>query len=441
MSDTNYPDILGYITGGARYNVNVAQIALAVRPRIVRAGRTFEAILLIQNASDVNVDVTASLQLPRDDAQKKPDRFIIKSERLLVGLRPAEVGYVTLPITSLPDTAVSDAYKLAMTVDVKPLKKPQRIRLPEGGGEVITEYLDNGILDRLSDLKRLTYSTNRRGIVGATLEASFNVLSSQIGQIVDLRPDWISLWRMSNYRDDRMLLRQYGDLLRDKVLAHISRAETYQPLLDETLRRFQAAQYDLQPIEAHYITKFLVLLLELGATTEDAYDPLSHERYNVRLHLKKDADLSALPAWCRGMLKAIDAAPATADAPVEALCSTVYDELLRDAIQHGFDLIQKMTGEDMGSPDEIRDYTDKLIRRLLKAEALSLADVYLPLVMSGVLAYDRVLQPDETIGDNLKALSDTVKARRSEVDSQTEIVWSMAAQLVDRTLQKYGYRT
>ena len=127
MTDTtNYPDILGYITGGERCNINVVQLALAVRPRVVRAGRPFETILLVQNASDVDVDVTASLTLPEVDAKKQKGRFLSKKNRLLVGVRPAEVGYVVLPMSSLPDTAVNDGYKIEMEIGVKPLKKPTR---------------------------------------------------------------------------------------------------------------------------------------------------------------------------------------------------------------------------------------------------------------------------------------------------------------------------
>ena len=45
MADaTNYPDVLGFLTGGQRSNFGSAQVALAVRPRIVRAGRPFEVL-------------------------------------------------------------------------------------------------------------------------------------------------------------------------------------------------------------------------------------------------------------------------------------------------------------------------------------------------------------------------------------------------------------
>ena len=51
--------LLGAVTGGERLNLDVVQCALGVRPSSVPAGKPFEAILLLQNASDVNVDVTA----------------------------------------------------------------------------------------------------------------------------------------------------------------------------------------------------------------------------------------------------------------------------------------------------------------------------------------------------------------------------------------------
>ena len=105
MSDSqpdNLPDLLGAVTGGDRLNLDVMQCALGVRPSSIPAGKPFEAILLLQNASDVNVDVTAVVRLPEQDAKGKRNRFIVKRERLVVGLRPAEVGYMTLPLSSSP---------------------------------------------------------------------------------------------------------------------------------------------------------------------------------------------------------------------------------------------------------------------------------------------------------------------------------------------------
>src|SRR5215468_1697322 len=102
MSDSvNYPDVLGFLTGGQRASFGAAQVALAVRPRLIRAGRPFEVILLVQNASDGAIDVTMTLHLPNIDARRQHDRFLTKTQKLVVTVKGAEVGYVVLPVTTL----------------------------------------------------------------------------------------------------------------------------------------------------------------------------------------------------------------------------------------------------------------------------------------------------------------------------------------------------
>ena len=444
MSETdqpNYPDILGYITGSDRCNASVVQVALTVRPRVPRAGRPFEAILLIQNAADVDVDVTATLHIPEQDAKKQKNRFIAKSSKLVVGLRPAEVGYVVLPLSSLPDTAVSDQYKVGMGVEVKPLEKPRRIRLPEGGGALAMEYLTDETLAKLDELKKLTFSTAKRGLMGTVIEAPFNILSAQLGQLVDLKPGWVSLWKMSDYKDDRLLLEKYGAVLAEKILPGLKRDQLYPALFQAAQERFAATGYDIQPVEAHYIAKLMVALLEAAAPDEEIFDPLGFDEYNVKLLLQKGTnDPAALPSWCRGLLKAIDRDPSAAENVPAALSTTLYDELLRDSIRQGFEMIVNTTGEDLGSEADMREYGERLIGDILKANHLTFVDVYLPLALGGVIAYDRAILADEKVGEALTEIFKQIKIRRDEVDEDNELVYRMAAQVIDRALQKYGYR-
>lgn len=444
-TQTNYPDILGYITGGARYNLNVAQVALAVRPRIVRAGRPFEAILLVQNASDVDVDVTVALHLPEQDARRQKGKFIAKSARLVVGLRPAEVGYVKLPVACLPDTAVSDQYKLAMSIEVKALdKKAKRIRLSEGGGEVKPEYLPEETVTRLSEMKKLTFSVTRRGLIGTIIEAPFNVLGAQAGQLPDFKPGWVSLWKMSDHRDDSLLFERYRDLLERKVLPKLKREFLYDPLRAATDYRFKAAGFDLHPAEAHYITKLLVSILELARADESTIDYLGGEQFDIRLLLAKGlkAGPAGLPGWCRALLKTIDSDPSAADEPAAALAASCYDDLLRDAIAHGFHMVGIMTGEELGSDDDMKDYAERLVSSIIKPQnPLTFTDVYLPLVMGGVIYYDRAITIDEQVGEALRGIHDQLIERRAEMTEDNALVFTMADQIVDRAMQKFGYRT
>lgn len=444
-SPPNYPDILGSITGGSRYTVNVAQVALAVSPRNVRAGRPFEVILLIQNTADVDIDVTATLQLPQD-AKKKPNRFIAKAERLVVGLRPAEVGYVALPVNCLPDTAISDSYKVGVSVDVKPQgNKPKRVRANDGGGVVEPEYLNDEAAEKINDLKKLSYSTSRRGLMGSVLEVPFNVLSAQIGQLADLKAQWVSLWKISDLRDDRLLLTRYAEALQTILLPRLKRDILYIPLYQTTEERFSKAGYTLQPSEAHYITKLLVYMLEMAAPEENTTDYLGDERYDVALALKRfqrgETEKPALPAWCKGMLKAIDAAPSAAEQPAAILAGQVYDELLRDAMRYAFQLITTTTGEKMGSEEDVSDYIEKWIAKLLSGKpVMRFTDVYLPLLLGGVIIYDRAILKTEKVGEMLTELSRYVKSRYADVSAEDEMVYSITEQIVDRAFQKFGYR-
>ncbi|HEX2905524.1 MAG TPA: hypothetical protein VHO69_01590 [Phototrophicaceae bacterium] len=445
-SQTNYPDVLGHITGGERLNVSAVQMALAVRPRVTRAGRPFEAILLIQNASDVDVDVTATLQIPEFDAKKQKKRFIAKNERLVVGLRPAEVGYVVLPLASLPDTAVSDAYKVGMAVEVKPLGKPRRVRLQEGGGAVVIEYIGDEAQAKIAELKKLAFSTTKRGLVGTVLEAGFSVMSGQIGQLADLKPGWISLWKMSDYyRDESLLLDRYGDLFATKVLPQLKRIKLFNPLMQATLHRFQAAGYKLKPIEAQFITKLLVGILEMSSPKEDAFDYLSDDFYNVTRILtnrsRAEDGTITMPSWCRGMLRAIDNSELAAEKPAQALATTLYDELLRDAMRHAFKMLKTTTGTELGNDADIEAYIERFLDELHQSKPkLAFTDAYLPLILGGVIFYDRVIMPEEKIGESLMAMAQAIDERASERDEDNELVMKLAEQVVDQALQKYGYK-
>lgn len=439
----NYPDILGYITGGNRLNISVVQVAMAVRPRVVRAGQTFEAVLLIQNASDVEVDVSVRLHLPEQDAKKKKDRFITKSERLVIGMRAAEVGYVKLPLSSLPDTAVFDAYKLGMEVEVKPMAKPRRIRQETGGGEVTLEYLADNKVTQLNDLKKYSFSVEKRGLRSTILEASFGLLSAQISKLVDLKPGWVSLWTISDHLDDGILLGRYKDVLAKRVLPNITPGNLLEPLEQATLKRITTTGYPLDPVEARYITKLLLFILAMAAPAEDSYEPLAQEQFNINPLMKKDLTGQAitLPGWCRGILRGLDRDETIARDPVQALAGTLYDELLRDAVSHGFFILQKVTGEQLGSEEDVQAYGERLVEMMKTGKPkLSFNDVYLPLALAGIVLYDRFPRDGERVSDTLVEIAEVFSQRRAtEQDEDNEPVFRIAVPLLDRLLKKYGY--
>ncbi|RMG80421.1 MAG: hypothetical protein D6712_18140, partial [Chloroflexi bacterium] len=264
----NFPDILGTITGGLRYNFGFVQAALAVRPRVVRAGRPFEAIILLQNVTDAPIDAQVVLKIPDRDAKRKKGRFVAKNRKLVVGLEAAEVGYVTLPINCLPDTAIGQDYRIGVDIKTRLVDKntkPKRIRLPEGGGEVEMDILSNSLRGEIASLQSLAFDSMSQSILGSTVEVPFSVMSGRAGTLAELKAGWTSLWTIKDHLDDRLLLQRYYQTLKAMVLPNIRRKQSYEMLLRQTETAFSKAGFPLRPIEQFLVAKLLTLILEYGA--------------------------------------------------------------------------------------------------------------------------------------------------------------------------------
>lgn len=444
MHTPNYPDILGYITGGPRYNVNVLQIALGVRPRVVRAGRPFEAVLLVQNASDANVDLGVQMEIPERDAKRQKGMFTAGKNRLVVGLRPAEVGYIVLPIGSQPDTAVDNDYRISMQVKVKPLEKPNRIRTVEGGGAIPFDQLPVDLRGSLDELKKLNFSTEKRFGLGDVLETSFSVMPGRLGQITDLHPGWVNLWSMSDHVDSEALVSRYEDAILHKALPQLKHKFTLDLLIAETNTHFAQAGYPLHPPEALCFAKMLAYVLDQAAPTEDKIDPLTKADLNIKLLLKKHAedqgDLPpSLPHWFDGFLRAVARNEELISVPTKLISRLMFTHLVRDAAEFSFELIEKITGERIGSPAEMQVYIDQLVTSFDQPDKLDFVHTYMPVMMGGIIIHDRVLGDEEHIEESLRGLSDSLDVRDSEVSDDDLFILKMAKTLISRHSVQFGF--
>lgn len=444
MSDNtpNFPDVLGYITGGERANISVAQLALAVRPRVVRAGRSFEVILLVQNAADVDIDVMASLIIPETDARRQKGRFVSKKSRLVVGLRPAEVGYVILPLSCLPDTAVSDDYRIGMEVAAKALKKPARVRQADGGGSFDIDNLPDDKRDRVEELRGLRFSGSKRFGLRDVLETPFSVMPGKVGQMVDFNAGWVSLWTMADMADIRGLLSRYGSTMIERVLPMLRREYAYAPLLHTTVTRFAEAGYPLHDLEAVYITKSLMRVLEMAMPRDNVFDYLASREYNVALTIKEgipdDGSDPSLPRWAAKMLRAVSQNEQVAAHPAAALTQLMYTDLVYDSIFNAFSAIKTATGEEMGTHAEITAFAERVVEMLTDKREMDILHAYMPLVLGGIVMYERIYMPDDDLGEQLRGMADVLAEREPEHNSDNDFIFTMARQLVNRSLQKYG---
>ncbi len=452
----NYPDVYAHITSTPRLNVGVVQVALATRPRIVRAGRPFEVIMLVQNAADVAVDVAVRLHLPEKDAAGNKGRFIAGVERLVVGINPAEVGFVTLPVATMPDTAVSSDYSVGMELSVKPLEKARRVRLPEGGGAFNPRQVSREARDQIEQLQALKFSTQKRGLLrGNILETKFSVLEGKIGTPLELKPGWVSLWTLDNQDDIELLLDKYMDVLWRRVLPVLKRDRLYEPLLARTVERFEKAAYPLTPVEAAALAKLLTLVVEFGGPGEqaaqvgpiageyDVYAIIKNRRAranSTQVNLFEDDEPTPadLPRWTKAFLRALARDDRVGRVPAKAIAYFAYDDLIHDALMFGFRVIERDTGEDLGTEEEMQNYAEMVVQKLGKQGELGFSYVYLPLLLGAVLVADQSLVGDERLVDVMKTLREIVDAREDEHTDDNDDVFDMAHRVVNLTMRKYG---
>ncbi len=421
-----YPDLLGYLTGGDRFDAGCLHLALAVRPQVVRAGQLFEVVLLAQNVCAAPVLLTGRLLLPEADAAGKPERFIAEGAPLDVTLSPAEVGFAVLPARTLADTAPGDLYKAAFAAEITPMGDPAPLR-PISPDAPHHLYLRPEANLRLMELKPAAFSTTRRGLFGHVIEAPFLLLPASLPR---LDTDWFSLWSVNGQTDARPLLERHAPALRDQVLPRLQDRKIARALSAEAARQIIAAGYAPHLSEQFFIGRLLLSVLEMAVADDPPLYP-GQEVYAVGALLRSgwptDGRPIPLPNWCRALLERLETEP-IADLSA-MLAGPLFGDLLRDAIAHGFHLLYHVTRLELGSDDDKRAYGDQLVEMLARPSVtLGFVDIYLPLVLGGIIAAGR--SPDADSRAHVRQIMDVIQDAEAERRAAGELVSTLIEQVL-----------
>lgn len=442
MAVPNYPDILGTITGGSRCVIDAVQVAIATRPRVARVGRPFEVIMLVQNMVDTDVDVTMTLHMPSTDIKKQRERFVTKAQRLLVGIKPAEVGYVMLPASTLPDTAVGE-YVIEVEIAVKTIGRPGRVRQLDGKGKVELTSLPLETVEEIGSLKELTYFTTKKRL-GNMIEVPFSLLSGGLGKVTDFSPGWVSLCRLSDYADARPMLRQYGEQIQTETLPPLKRAQLFQPLLETTRKRFESAGFPLREVEAISIAKLLTLILEYATPRQNAHGHIAARTYNIMAMIERDPlEMEApprLPHWFSHFMTYAENDARAFSRPAQVILGYLYEDLVGDAVDYAFALVEESTGENLGDEAEMTQYRERVMNALLNNAGMDFSLAYLPLIMGGMIISEQMPLEGEHPADTVKQLGKSVQDRIFDSRDDERPVFDLANQILAQIGQKHGYR-
>lgn len=443
----NYPDILGYISDGERFTVSgIVDVAIAVRPQTINAGRPFSVIAVVQNLTDVSIQVFGVIQLPQKDLNKHDEPFMATADTMEHVLYPAEVGYMIFPVNSRMTAAVGD-YRLSVEFYVRRKGKPRLVRDPEGTSSLeYYFYLSESTIARMAKLKQLAFSGAKRGLLGSkSLDTPFHLEPGNDWKGTRKKPAWVSLWTMGEHTDGRALLERHGRTVMRDVFPQLTTKALYRPLGSMIQARIRASGYDLSDTETHYITKLMICILEMANETLGHPAFPEEDIYRVAKNLNRpwpvDGTPVPLPRWCRVMLEHVDYDERFIQHPIDALAGPLFSDLLYDAIEYGFNLMEAHTDVNLGTVYQIGDYATQIIDMLWDPEAIfDLVEVYIPLVLGGVLVDERVIIPNENKLDNLKRIFDILQANKSEDDPELMGIIEMGEDVIHLMLKKYGYR-
>lgn len=426
------PDVLGFLTGGPRAGVGAIQAACAIRPKQAPIGKPFEALLLLQNAADTAAEVTITLHLPKG--------FEAPKSKIVVGVNPGEVGFVSLPLMAR-DLAPGSAHKLGVELEAKSSGKPGRVRENEGGPAFNPAVLPPDRQKGLAAIKGLSFSAAKR-MGRAVLDVPVTLAAPDPSAPVrEVKPGWFSLWSLADVEDERFLMNRYGEALRFKILPGLKHERTLMPLVEATRNRFEAAGFPLDYFEALMIGKLMALLLEYALPKEFGHDPLVSGKFNLYpLLTGAGGEFRHAPRWFRGLVKAIARDERAAGAAIGLLQKPLYDLLLRDALDLGFILVEQHTGENVGDDKEMDDYASTLLQKLHGESGLSFIHVYMPLVMAGITVNEIIVTDDDNMIEALRQLWVVLDGRRELADENTLPVVELTEQVIERALETYGFR-
>ncbi len=432
--EVRLPDVLGYITRGVRAEVGAVECAMAVDPKQTPAGQRFNTFLVVQSKFDCEVDVRVQLLLPHQDASGHKGAFATKTDKLLIGLEPAEVGVVVLPLLSSLSTAPSPDYILGVDLNVRHRGKGKK-NLVRCVDELVLfdpadANMDEELAARFETLRQLDYSAElmKRSRVVAGFEVTAPVGPSSS---LDLAPAWERLWTMRDHIDADVVLKEAGPQV-EAALSTVRRDRVFKPIMQQVQTAFKNAGYPLQTGEALFITKLLTLVVEAKDTLGMDMPP---PRWYVHL--------------CRLVYNGEER---VLNYPEQVITRLLWRDLVIDGTILGFNMVttvlslkpsaflSNILGREIKEGEAeamIKTYGQGLADALSLEEPagqqmLGVVDAYVPLVLGGLVANARMTMPRESALDSVHLLKKARDQRGSEQSPQNQQMFATIDRLIER---------
>ena len=388
---SEYPDALGDIVEARqRFDVNGVHYLLSLEPRTVSPGEPALLRAWLQSCWDVPTVVSLTIDLPVEPA---PWMTVIQ-RRTDVPLETGEVGEVTIPIATSPDTSPGE-YTVLVTLGTKQEMRGLYVRgqKKQGllGDSLLTFTTGMGLAATLG----LGYKARTQAEQPLLLKVHG---AAQRGQEPDLTPTYRSHWTVADLAIQGKA-RHYVNDQRLYLLPKLTREALYRVFLEESRERLLDAGIELQVGEAIFLAKVLTFAVE----------------YFLKRPAWQDAVL--VPAYALAYRYQLEM-----DDPVFLIARADYARVTRLAISLSFGLLRQLLKRDAWTLEEQMAVADLVADRVERGGTLSVEFLYLPLLLGGLIVAQQVEMPGEDLKESLELVDQARQERRSELAENPELV-------------------
>lgn len=415
-----YPDVLGAVTGGPRIYLDKLQVAVGLSPQQAYVNQPFEAVIVLQNMVDQNMQVKIGLQLPKTD--RKGDPVIIEAAKSTVtlGLTPGEVGVLRIPIVAHPPTQPGKGFPVRVAIRYRTPEPGVAVRPPGGGAPPSVLTISPFKLQVLREIEFTSHTWNESAEI---ITSYFDVVPKRIALAeVDLKPHYETLWVQEHMPKEVELARARLPEAR-RLAAAAEFPSSYPWFVTAVEERFAAREMPLHPAEAIAIAKMMAYTTDEAPTYETKWDTEATRWFHT---------VCQVLAHDERMLE-VDRN--------ELLATFVFDAVLYDAVLLAFQIIKTRVKEDLGDLNEQVSYATRAVAWAAGFGAPDLNYIYLPLVMGGI-AVNRMVKISslENPWEMLDGLREATRGRMRLVKGETVVVFNMLNELLEEAEKLLRYQ-
>jgi hypothetical protein len=406
----DYPDIISeYLVATERYESDGVQIVPYLEPTEIKVGGIADLILFLQSSLDVPVELTLRPELPQTGRFRGAPMLAVGEPELKVALEPAQVGVLSVPFTTTPQTKEGQ-HQVQLNVSGDAAEHPTRLRPVETAGRFRSDLIDDVVGLNLVRVVSVPYKVTPTNKISLPLTVRGRIEATD--EAPNLETTFQSLWIQEEMDRQNAALQEVSQR-RAVIVDELQTEPLFIALFVEGQKRFADAGVPLRIGEAVALAKILTYTVRHFSANSDLQDGLLVPMWE----LANEYDLP------------------TGD-PLWVVRNVGFRHLLRMSVALGFGLIRKALGNHPWTLDERRAVISLVADTVETGQQLPPEFLYIPLLMAATHISRQITFDGEDYQQSLRLLQ-KAKGARADVFGDPDLAEAnlIFDRLMNATLQ------